>query len=179
MIAVSVSYMSDKGMKSRTKKRLRRPELVVVRLTDKDRSVLKKLLSGGEGQVRTFKKARVLQLMDGGHSAPNAALAAGVSDDTARRVAHRYETGGVAHAIHDLARPGPAWLLDARQEAAIVALTCSKPPAGLARWSISLVAKEVVRRGIVDSISDATIGRLLQRHELKPWREKNVVRSQA
>ena len=52
---------------------------VVVRLADKDRSALKALLAKGEGLVRTFKKARVLQLMDAGESGPQAAKAVGIS----------------------------------------------------------------------------------------------------
>jgi transposase len=163
-------------MKSRKKRARGRPDPVVVRLTDKDRSALKALLAKGEGLVRTFKKARVLQLMDAGKSAPQAAMAVGISDDTARRVAQRYRKGGLELAIHDRPRPGPERALSARQEAAVVAMVCSKPPSGFARWSISLIAKEVMRQSIAPSISDATIGRLLQRHELKPWREKNVVR---
>jgi hypothetical protein len=73
-------------------------------------------------------------------------------------------------------RPGGERLLDVRQEAAVIAMVCSKPPEGFARWSISLIAKEVVLREIIDDVSEDTIGRILQRHDLKPWREKNVVR---
>lgn len=164
-------------MKSRKKKRrTRRPELVVVRLTDKDRSELKRLLSRGGGQFRLFKKARCLQLMDEGLSAPKAAAAVGITANTARSVAKRYHAGGIEHAVYDRQRPGGERLLDARQEAEIVAMVCSKAPDGYARWSISLIAKEAARRKIVLEVSDSTIGRLLKRHELKPWREKNVVR---
>jgi len=165
-------------MKSRKKKRRsRRADPVVVRLTAKDRSALKRLLSKGDGLVRVFKKARVLQLMDEGLSAPKAAAAAGVVANTARNVAKRYQSGGIEVAIHDSPRPGGHRLLDVRQEAAVIAMVCSKPPDGFARWSISLIAKEAVLRGIVDEVSEDTIGRILQRHELKPWREKNVVRA--
>jgi len=164
-------------MKSKKKKgRSRRPDPIVVRLTDKDRSELRRLLSSGSGLVRVFKKARALLLMDEGLSAPAAAEAAGVGANTARRAAQRYNASGLEDAIHDAPRPGPEPVLDARQEAAIVAMVCSKAPNGVARWSISLIAKEAVRRKIILEISDSTIGRLLKRHELKPWREKNVVR---
>jgi transposase len=115
--------------------------------------------------------------MDEGKSAPSAAEAAGVNESTARRVGQRYNKGGLEHALHDAPRPGAKLALDERQEASIVAMVCSKAPDGAARWSISLIAKEAVRRDIVASVSDSTIGRLLKRHELKPWREKNVVRS--
>jgi len=148
----------------------------VVRLTDKDRSELRRLLSRGDGLVRVFKKARVLLLMDEGRSAPEAAKSAGVGESTARRAGQRYNSGGLEHAIYDAPRPGPEPVLDARQEAAIVAMVCSKAPGSAARWSISLIAKEAVRRKIILEVSDSTIGRLLKRHELKPWREKNVVR---
>jgi putative transposase len=114
--------------------------------------------------------------MDEGLSAPKAANAAGVGERTARRVGLRYNHGGVEHAIYDAPRPGGERVMDARQEAAIVAMVCSKAPDGYARWSISLIAKEAVRRKIILEVSDSTIGRLLKRHELKPWREKNVVR---
>lgn len=149
---------------------------VVVRLTDKDRSELRRLLSHGGGLVRVFKKARVLLLMDEGHSAPSAAGAAGVSESTARRTGQRYNSDGLEHAIYDAPRPGGERTLDPRQEAAIVAMVCSKAPDSHARWSISLIAKEAVRRKIILEVSDSTIGRLLKRHELKPWREKNMVR---
>ena len=155
----------------------RRPDPIVVCLREKDRSELKRLLSSGSGMVRAFKKARVLQCMGKGLSAPQASVFAGVSENTARSVAKRYNSGGLAAAIYDLQRPGAARLLDARQETRIVAMVCSKSPEGFARWSISLIAKEAIRRGIVDSVSDSTVSRLLRRHELKPWREKNVVRS--
>jgi len=165
-------------MKSRKKhkRRPRRPERVVVYLTDKDRSELRGLLSHGGGLVRVFKKAQALLLMDEGHSAPEAAKAAGISENTARRTGKRYNSGGLEHAIYDAPRPGPEPILNARQEAAIVAMVCSKAPDGAARWSIRLIAKEALRRKIVLEVSDSTIGRLLKRHELKPWREKNVVR---
>jgi transposase len=137
---------------------------------------LKRLLSKGTGLARVFKKARLLQLMDEGLSAPKAAEAVGIDPSTARRVARRYHSGGVANALHDMPRPGGERLLDVRQEAAVIAMVCSKPPEGFARWSISLIAKEVVLREIIDDVSEDTIGRILQRHDLKPWREKNVVR---
>ena len=162
-------------MKTKKKKTFRRPPPLKVRLTSSERSELKQLLSKGRSLARTFKKARVLLLMDEGLSAPKAAAAAGVEESTARRVAKRYHAAGVDHAINDKERPGAARLLTTRQEAAIVAMVCSKAPDGFSRWTISLIAKEAVRRKIIDRVSESTILRLLKRHDLKPWREKNVV----
>jgi hypothetical protein len=67
--------------------------------------------------------------------------------------------------------------LKPRQEQEIVAVACSSPPEGFARWSVRLLTEEVHRRGIVKSVSRELIRVVLQQHELKPWLEKNVVRS--
>jgi hypothetical protein len=58
----------------------------------------------------------------------------------------------------------------------IVAMACSTPPAGAARWTVRLIAEEAVKRKLVPRVGRETIRILLQSHDLKPWREKNVVR---
>jgi transposase len=151
----------------------------MIKLSAQDRLTLERMGSGGSVRVRSFKRARVLLLMDSGLSASAAAIAAGVEGSTARRICHRYNDSGLASAIEDAPRPGADRALNAKQEANIVAIACSRPPEGAARWSISLIAKEVVLRGIIDKVSESTIARLLRCHEIKPWREKNVVRRKA
>jgi hypothetical protein len=90
---------------------------------------------------------------------------------TGEPVADVFEVGATKsldHAIRDAPGAGHEPVLDARQEAAIVAMLHSKAPDGHARWSISLIVKEAVRRKIVLEVSDSTIERLLKRLELKP-----------
>lgn len=163
-------------MSSRKKSEPDRPGKVGLKLKKGERLYLRRLLSKGQIPVRVFKRARTLQLYDEGKSSPECAEALGIGEETARRIAKRYLEGGLDRALHDLPRPGVDRLLDARQEAKVVAMICSKPPEGFARWTISLIVREVISRGITDTVSDETIRRLLHRHELKPWREKNVVR---
>jgi hypothetical protein len=57
-----------------------------------------------------------------------------------------------------------------------VALVCSSPPPGRARRTVSLLADEAVKRKLVPRVGWETIRVLLENHNLKPWREKNVVR---
>ena len=57
-----------------------------------------------------------------------------------------------------------------------MALVCGPPPEGRARWTVRLLAEEVVKRKLVPRVGRETIRVLLESHELKPWREKNVVR---
>ncbi len=54
-------------------------------------------------------------------------------------------------------------------------MVCGPPPAGQARWSVRLIAEEAVKRKLVLQVGRETIRILLQTHDLKPWREKNVV----
>src|SRR5438309_6123531 len=95
------------------------------------------------------------------------------------RRARRYLHRGLEAALSEDPRPKPPKKFDARSEAAVVALACSPPPPGRARWSVVLLAKEVARQGIVASVGKETVRRLLKSHALKPWREKNVVRAGA
>ncbi len=54
-----------------------------------------------------------------------------------------------------------------------------KPPEGRARWTVRLLVEEVVKRKLVPRVGRETIRVLLETHDLKPWREKNVVRGKA
>ena len=81
--------------------------------------------------------------------------------------------------VADLAgvkRPGAAEVLDTNQKQRIIAMVCSDPPEGRARWTVRLVAEEAVKRKLVPNVGRETIRILLLHHDLKPWREKNVVR---
>jgi len=82
-----------------------------------------------------------------------------------------HQQGGLERALYERPRPGK------RQR--IIALACSQPPEGRARWTVRLLAEESVKRKLVPGIGRETIRVLLESHDLKPWREKNVVRGQA
>jgi hypothetical protein len=128
-------------------------------------------------KVRIWRRVRVLLLLDGGHTVRGTAVAVGGYPREISRVAKRYLQGGLQHALSEDPRPKPEHKLDSSQEAAVVALVCGPPPEGQSRWSTRLIAEEVSRRGIVDSIGRETVRVMLARRDLKPWREKNVVRA--
>jgi len=77
------------------------------------------------------------------------------------------------------ARPGKAPALDQQQRQRIIAVACSPPPEGRARWTVRLLTEEAIRRKLVPRIGRETLRVLLESHDLKPWREKNVVRGEA
>ena len=148
-------------------------------LSKADRLILRRMLSKGQISVRVFKRARTLLLLDEGKTTTECAEALGIGRDTARRIANRYLENDLETALYELPRAGVAKTINDKQEARIVAMICSKTPEGFARWSLSLIVKEAINRGIVETISEETIRLMMHRHELKPWREKNVVRGRA
>lgn len=148
----------------------------MVVLSGRDATALHELLSRGRESVRVYKRARALELLGQGKSAPEAADAAGLDDETVRRVGKRYLEGGLDAAIRERPRPGQKPVLNARQEAKLVALACSSPPLDRTRWTIPLLRQEMLRRHICSAVSETTIRKHLRRHALKPWREKKLVR---
>jgi transposase len=145
-------------------------------VTKKDQKTLKKLLAGGVQPVRVVLRALALQQMAKGVSAPRIATVVPVTAQAIRKIAHRYRQEGLERALYEKARPGAAALLETSQRQRIIAMACSDPPEGRARWTVRLLVEEAVKRGLVPRVGRETVRVLLLHHDLKPWREKNVVR---
>jgi putative transposase len=120
----------------------------------------------------------VLRQLDQGSSTVQAGAAVGISAKAAWQIGKHYLEGGLQRAIFDAPRPGQKPLLDAEQGQRIIAMVCGPPPEGCARWTVRLIAEEAVKRKLVGQVSPATVHILLRSHDLKPWREKNVVRGE-
>jgi len=153
----------------------RRP--IPVEVKPRDLTRIEQFLRSGIQQVRVVLRALALRQLALGSAAPRVAEALPLTPKAVRQIAHRYSSGGLDRALYDRQRPGPKPLLDDSQKQRIVAMVCGKPPEGRARWTMRLVAEEAVKRKLVPHAGRETIRILLQSHDLKPWREKNVVRS--
>jgi putative transposase len=149
-----------------------------IQLSRQERRQIDKLLSGGVQPVRVVIRALVLRQMDDGRSTVEAGAGVGVSAKVAWEIGKRYREGGLERAIYDAPRPGQKPLLDAEQGQRIIAMVCGPPPSGRARWTVRLIAEEAVKRKLVGHVAPETVRILLQSHDLKPWREKNVVRGE-
>jgi hypothetical protein len=149
-----------------------------LKLSARDRRELRRMKGGGEKlTARTWRRILTLEHLDAGLTVRAAAVAVGGYHREVGRVLKRYLASGIEAALADDPRPGGARKLDSVEEAAIVALVCGPPPDGNARWTIRLTTAEVMKRGIVRRVGRETIRVTLANHELKPWREKNVVRA--
>ncbi len=121
-----------------------------VLLTSDERARLQLLLNSGTAAARTLTHARILLKADEGAGGPHErdaaiAVAVEVSEPTVARVRTRCATEGVAAAlVHRPPRATTPRTLDGVQEAHLIALACSTPPEGHARWTLRLLAGRFV-----------------------------------
>jgi transposase len=143
-----------------------------VTLTAEERTQLATLIQGGKAAVRRIKRAQILLAADAGRT--DEAIAAGVSVGTATvyRTKRRFVEEGLEQALSEEPRPGAERKLSTTEEAMLVATACTKAPTGRARWTLSLLADEMVRLTNHASISSETVRRRLAENELKPWQKK-------
>jgi putative transposase len=113
--------------------------------------------------------------MDQGQSTPAVGANLGLSAKAVWQIGKRYLDGGLERALFDASRPGKAPGLEPQQQQRIIAVVCSPPPEGRARWTVRLLTEEVIKRKLVPRVGREAIRILLESHDLKPWREKNVV----
>jgi transposase len=142
-----------------------------VELSQTERTELMALLSGGKHAVRKLKRAQILLAADAGSSDDDIATGVGVGGSTVYRTKQRFVLGNLAAALSEEPRPGARRKLSGKDEALLVATACSKPPAGRARWTLELLADELVKLTAHDNVSRETVRRRLAENKLKPWRK--------
>ncbi len=89
-----------------------------------------------------------------------------VHPNTVRNVRRRFVAGGLAHALYDNPRPGAVPKLNGEVEAQLTVLACSEPPAGHKRWTLRLLADQLVVLGHVDRVSHVAVGQWLKKTHL-------------
>jgi transposase len=152
----------------------RRP--IEFQVSREDQKHLREILRAGIQQVRVVLRAIALEQLAAGQTAPSVARIVHISPQAVRRIAHRYQLGGLERALFERQGRGSKELLAASEKQRIIAMVCSQVPEGQARWTVRLIAEEAVKRKLVPHVGRETIRILLSSHDLKPWREKNVVR---
>ena len=141
----------------------------VVRLTAADRRELERMARCGRHPARTLVHARILLKADAAKGSPgwdDAAIAEALDcgTRTVARVRKKYAEGGLDVALHRKKPTGRQYRkLDGDQEARLVAIACSAPPAGKARWTLKMLADRLVELEVVDALSDETVRRTLKK----------------
>ena len=142
----------------------------VVRLSGEERERLEALLRKGKSPAQRLLKARILLKADvsdlgEGWSDSRIVEALETSPSMVYRVRKQLVEGGFEAVLSrkQRAMPAVARIFDGETEAKLIALACSQPPAGRARWTLRLLEEKVVELDIVDRASDSTIGRALKK----------------
>ena len=145
----------------------------IVRLTEAEREDLQQLVSRGKAAAYRIKHANILLTVDA--EGPNwsdaeTAEALGCHGNTVRNVRQRFVEQGLDAALErkKQERPSRPKIFDGEKEARLIATACSEPPEGRARWTMQLLADEVVALEIVEAASASTICRTLKKTNFVP-----------
>jgi len=143
----------------------------VVRLSADERQQLEALIRKGKSEARLLLKARVLlkaDVSEAGDGWSDSKIVEALETNALMiyRVRKQLVEEGFEAVLRRKPRETPAVppIFDGEKEAKLIALACSKPPKGRARWTLRLLENKVVELGIVDRASDSTIGRVLKKH---------------
>ena len=138
-------------------------------LTEEQRAELRGLVGSGVAPARTLTRARILLKADHGEGGPgwsDAAVAGAldVNPSTVLRVRRQFATEGLTATL-ERKRPDREYprALDGDQEARLVAVACSAPPDGRARWTLKMLADKLVELEVVAAVSDETVRRVLKK----------------
>ena len=115
-----------------------------VELSQAERDELTAMLGGGKHAARKLKRAQILLAADGGCRDEEITRTVSVSLSTIGRTKRRFVEGNLERALSEEPRPGAERKLTGKEEALLVATACAKPPAGRRRWTLTLLADELV-----------------------------------
>lgn len=144
-------------------------KIYVVELATEERAELKQLVSKGKAAAHKRRHAQILLKADAGPLGAGwtdgkIAEALEVSPSTVRNVRQRLVEDGLEAALNrqkQQRRKPP--VIDGRVEARLVAISCGPPPKGRVRWTLNLLADQLVELKIVDSVSHETVRQALKK----------------
>ncbi len=139
----------------------------VIDLSADEREQLSQLVRRGKHSSRKVTRARILLLADSGSTDEQIVAALGCGINTVERTRRRFVEESL-ECLKERPRRGQARKLTGKQEAHLVAVACSTPPEGRARWTLSLLADKVVELKFADSIARETVRQVLKKTNLNP-----------
>lgn len=143
-----------------------------IHLDEEERILLTQLIRSDDTPARVQTRARVLLFSDRsqGQKRTLAQIAeiALCSVGTVRNIKRNYLAGGLEAALYEKPRPGAEPTFTGETEAQLVMLACSEPPVGHARWSLRLLAEQLIELEVVETISHVTVGTMLKKTSCSP-----------
>jgi transposase len=142
-------------------------------LSADEQSELKQITSQGKHSARKIKRAQILLMSNSqSYSDEDIAELLSIGIATVYRTKRYFVEYGLSDALHDDPRPGQPRKLDANQEALLIAITCSEPPKGRCRWTLTMLGDQLISMTELETISPETIRQRLNENDLKPWQKK-------
>ena len=142
----------------------------VVKLDGQERARLGDLICKGKAAAKTILKARILLEADQGEAGegwPDEQICKALDSNVTmvERVRAKLVEEGLDAVLTRKQRQTPPItpIFDGAKQAQLMALACSQPPQGFARWTIRLLAEHVVERQIVPAAHHNTVGRALKK----------------
>lgn len=134
-----------------------------VRLIEAERKKLIAIVSKGQNKAVVIQRAHILLKVDEGKTDAEISQLLYVSGQTIRRVRLRFAEEGLQAALEDKPHAATGTELTEKQEARLIALACSEPPAGRTRWTLELLVQELLKDGVVTRVSPETVRLLLKK----------------
>ena len=135
----------------------------IVDLTVAEQDYLYHLIKQGKPPARQVARSHILLQAAEGASDEEIAGLLHVGPSPVQRTRQRFVEEGLSSALTERRRRGTCQKLDGNQEAFLVALACSTPPAGRTRWTMQVLADRLVELQVVDAVSDETVRRVLKK----------------
>jgi transposase len=141
-----------------------------VQLSEEERKKLLAIITKGRNKAVVIQRAHILLKVDEGKTDTEISQMLYVSEQTIRRTRLRFEKVGLQAALEDKAHLPRGPKLKEKEEAHLIALACSEPPAGQAHWTLELLTKQLLEDGVVARISPETVRLLLKKTVSNPGR---------
>jgi len=137
----------------------------VVKLKPKQQSTLDRMVRQGKQSARVINRARILLMSHQGIRRNQIAKVLALSAVAVTNICRRFQTEGLA-VMYDRPRPGRPPKIFGKVEAKMVAIACSTPPEGKVRWTMRMLADEMVALELVDSITHKAVWERLKKTTL-------------
>jgi transposase len=144
----------------------------LVDLSADEREELRQLVRRGKHSSRKVTRARLLLLASDGSTDEQIVAALSPAFATVERTRQRFVEEGLG-CLNERPRRGQAPKLAGTQQAHLIAIACSTPPEGRARWTLRLLADKVVELGFASSIARETVRQVLKKTNSSPGRKSN------
>jgi hypothetical protein len=140
----------------------------IVRLRGEERERLTAMVTKGRTNAQKIRRAQALLKVDA--DGPNwtdeqTAEAFGMRANTVADIRQRFVEGGLDRALErkEPDQPPRRRKLDGAGEARLIAMACGEPPEGRVRWTLRLLAGQLVELAVVDGISHETVRQTLKK----------------